>query len=86
MSPLGDDATALWRAAAQFLVVKAVETLAIAEFGKPDESTANHAVAQWTTRCQPPKLIDLMWHAHVRYAPDHTLHCCSHLPMAAQLC
>ena len=64
MPPLFD-VIALWRAA-QFLVVKAVETLAIAEFGKPDDSTANCAVAQWTTRCQPPKIIDLMWHAHVR--------------------
>ena len=50
--------------------MKAVETLAIAEFGKPDDSTTNRAIAQWTTRCQPPKIIDLMWHAHVRYAPD----------------
>ena len=71
-------------AAAQFLVVKAVETLAIAEFGKPDDFTTNRAIAQWTTRCQPPKLIDLMWHAHVRCPRYYSSHyCCSHLILAA---
>jgi hypothetical protein len=43
----------------KFLVIKSVEQLAASLAGQGD------ALASWQEKCQPSKLVDLFWHAHM---------------------
>lgn len=59
----------------QFLVVKAVESIARYKYyGNNDETTPSTVLA-WKEKCQPSLLVDVMWHAHMQAPQKYALDC-----------
>lgn len=61
----------------QFLVVKAVETIALSKH--PDtnhlEESSASIMEMWKEKCQPSVLVDMFWHAHLQAPQKYALDC-----------
>jgi hypothetical protein len=77
-SPFENEDEFVWHvteAYKKFLVVKCVETLVVRRVATGELDPTAPDVEMWTTRCQPTRIIDMMWHAHMLSPKLYQLHC-----------